>query len=268
MATDRAARRAILGRVDERFRVDEQLGALAGLIRERQPVVALTGAGASTASGIPDFRSPTGWWAPFDPQIYSNIEVFRRDPALIWEFHGPRMQLLADAEPNPVHRALARLEAASLLAAIVTQNIDMLHEKAGSRTVIEVHGSVRSSSCRRCGRRLEIGAVVALVEAEAVPTCPGCSAVLKPDVVFFGEQLPPAAIARATELVRGAGLLLVIGSSLQVWPVAELPAIARAGGAAVAIVNEGPTSFDAQADLRIGGDAASLLAALADMLCA
>lgn len=241
---------------------------LAALVRERQPVVALTGAGASTASGIPDFRSPTGWWARFDPQVYSSIQTFRQEPQRVWEFHGPRLRLLVEAQPNPVHEALARLEQAGLLEAVVTQNIDMLHVKAGSRTVVEVHGSVRTSSCPGCARRYPADQVVALVDAHGAPPCPACGSILKPDVVFFGEPLPETAIAQATALARRAGLLLVIGSSLQVWPVAELPAIARAGGAAVAIVNAGPTTFDAEADLRIDGDAAATLAALATLVCA
>ena len=247
---------------------DPAIDCLAALVRERQPVVALTGAGASTASGIPDFRSPTGWWARFDPQVYSSLQAFRSDPERIWEFHGPRLRVLAEARPNPVHEALARLEQAGLLAAVVTQNIDMLHGKAGSREVIEVHGSVRTSSCPGCSRRYPLDEVLALVETHGAPPCPACGRILKPDVVFFGELLPVAAIDRATALARGAGLLLVIGSSLQVWPVAELPAIAKAHGAAVAIVNAGPMSFDAQADLRLGGDAAATLAALAALVCA
>lgn len=240
---------------------------LAVLVCERQPVVALTGAGASTASGIPDFRSPTGWWARFDPQVYSSIQTFRREPERVWEFHGPRLRLLVEAQPNPVHEALARLEQAGLLEAVVTQNIDMLHVKAGSRTVVEVHGSVRTSSCPGCARRYPAEQVVSLVDAHNAPPCPACGNILKPDVVFFGEPLPGAAIAQATALARGAGLLLVIGSSLQVYPVAELPAIAKASGAAIAIVNAGPTTFDAQADLRIDGDAATTLAALAALVC-
>jgi len=186
----------------------------------------------------------------------------------MWEFHGPRLRVLAEARPNPVHEALAQLEQAGLLAAVVTQNIDMLHAKAGSREVVEVHGSVRTSSCPGCARRYPVDEVLALVDAHGAPPCPACGRILKPDVVFFGETLPVAAIDRATALARGAGLLLVIGSSLQVWPIAELPAVAQAHGAAVTIVNAGPTSFDAQADLRVGGDAATARAALAALVCA
>lgn len=248
--------------------MDAAVCRLAELVRTRQPVVALTGAGASTASGIPDFRSPGGWWAKFDPQVCSSIETFRRDPAKVWEFHGPRMRFLAAAEPNPVHRALAGLEAAGLLEAVVTQNIDMLHTKAGSREVVEVHGSVRTSTCPGCSRRYPVEEVVALAEAHGAPPCPACTRILKPDVVLFGELLPAVAIDRATALTGGAGLLLVIGSSLQVWPVAGLPSLARERGAAVAVVNVGPTTFDGRADLRIEADAAATLASLADLLAA
>lgn len=239
---------------------------LAALVRRHQPVVALTGAGASTASGIPDFRSPTGWWARFDPQVYSSIATFRHDPERVWEFHGPRLRFLAAARPNPVHEALARLEATGLLRAVITQNIDSLHAKAGSEQVVEVHGSVRTSSCPGCRARYPVGEVVALVEEHGAPPCPACGRILKPDVVFFGELLPPAAIERAQQLAREAGLLLVVGSSLQVWPVAELPELAQRRGAKVAIVNAGPTSFDARADLRIEADAAGTLVALAGLL--
>lgn len=244
----------------------DPVARLAELVRTRQPAVALTGAGASTASGIPDFRSPDGWWARFDPQVYSSIATFRRDPAKVWEFHGPRLRFLAEAAPNPAHHALARLEAAGLLQAVVTQNIDMLHVKAGSREVVEVHGSIRTSACPGCARSYPVAEVLLLVEARGAPPCPACGRILKPDVVFFGELLPAAAIERATALARGAGLLLVVGSSLQVWPVAELPALAKGQGAAVAVVNVGPTTFDAQADLRIDADAATTLAALADLV--
>src|SRR5918994_79547 len=193
---------------------------LAGLIRERQPCVALTGAGVSTESGIPDFRSPTGIWANVDPLEYASLDAFRRDPVKVWSFYAPRFAMLADAEPNAAHRALAELERRGLVRAVVTQNIDALHERAGSREVLEVHGSI-----------------------------------LKPDVVFFGELLPEAAIDRAYALAAEAALLLVVGSALEVWPVAELPLVTRRAGGAVAIVNLGPTARDEDAELKIDGSA-------------
>ncbi len=186
---------------------------LAEIVREHQPCVVLTGAGISTASGIPDFRSPTGIWARVDPLEVGSIEAFRADPVRVWSFYAPRFALLTEAEPNDGHRALAELERRGFVRAVVTQNIDLLHERAGSREVVEVHGSIRSASCRSCGARLPLAEVLELLP---VPACPDCGAVLKPDVVFFGELLPEGAIDRALELARSAGLLLVVGSSLEV----------------------------------------------------
>jgi NAD-dependent deacetylase len=234
---------------------------LARLIREHQPCVALTGAGVSTESGIPDFRSPTGLWAQFDPLDYGSIQSFRADPERVWRFYAPRFSMLLDAEPNDAHRALAELERRGLLAAVVTQNIDLLHERAGSREVIEVHGSIRTSRCLRCGRSYELAEVLPLIEeGDGAPRCVACAAVLKPDVVFFGELLPEAAIDRASELARGAGLMLVVGSSLEVYPVAGLPLETLDAGGRLAIVNRGSTPFDHRAVLTLDGSAGELLA--------
>ena len=232
---------------------------LAALIRERGPCVVLTGAGVSTESGIPDFRSPTGIWADFDPLEYASLDAFRRDPAKVWKFYAPRFAMLTDAEPNAAHRALAELERRGLVTAVVTQNIDLLHERAGSRDVVEVHGSIRTSTCPACGAMHPLTEVVALLEVADAPECSQCGAVLKPDVVFFGERLPVAAIDRAYALAREAGLLLVVGSMLEVWPVAELPIVTQGAGGSVAIVNKGPTAMDQRADLRIEGSAGETL---------
>jgi NAD-dependent deacetylase len=235
--------------------------ALAALIRARQPCVALTGAGVSTESGIPDFRSPNGLWARFDPLEYGSLEAFRRDPARVWRFYAPRFAMLADAEPNAAHVALAELERRGRLAAVVTQNIDLLHARAGSRDVVEVHGSIRSSTCPRCGRSCALAEVLELIDAgDGAPLCPACDAVLKPGVVFFGELLPEAAVARAVGLARAARLLLVVGSTLEVYPVAGLPLETIAAGGGVAIVNRGPTMLDAHAVLKIDGTAGEVLA--------
>jgi NAD-dependent deacetylase len=232
---------------------------LAAFIRERGPCVALTGAGVSTESGIPDFRSPTGVWADFDPLEYGSLEAFRRDPAKVWQFYAPRFAMLANAQPNAAHLALAELERRGLVTAVVTQNIDLLHERAGSRAVVEVHGSIRTSTCPACGAVQQLADVVALLDSAEAPLCPECGAVLKPDVVFFGEQLPVAAIERAYALGREAGVLLVAGSTLEVWPVAELPLVTQGAGGSVAIVNKGPTAMDERADLRIEGSAGETL---------
>jgi NAD-dependent deacetylase len=239
---------------------------LAELIRERRPCVVLTGAGVSTESGIPDFRSPTGLWANFDPLEYGSIEAFRRDPVKVWSFYKPRFAMLTEAEPNPAHTALAELERLGFVEAVVTQNIDLLHERAGSQAVVEVHGSIRTSTCPGCGSRHELTRVLELLAEAEAPACPACGEIVKPDVVFFGELLPPEAIDRAYELARRARLLLVVGSALEVYPVAGLPLETIGTGGDVAIVNRGPTAFDSNASLRIDGSAGEVLPQVVDGL--
>jgi NAD-dependent deacetylase len=246
--------------------VEQAISALAALVRERQPCAVLTGAGISTESGIPDFRSPTGIWAEYDPMEYATIAAFRRDPVKVWEFYARRFDVLISAEPNAGHLALAELERNGLVEAIVTQNIDGLHERAGSRDVIEVHGSIRSASCLECGERVPLEQVVHSLRTAAAPPCPSCGAVLKPDVVMFGELLPDDAIDRSFELAGKAGLLLVVGSSLEVAPVGGLPNVTLAAGGALAIVNRGPTPYDGQASIRIDAGAGETLAAVARSL--
>jgi NAD-dependent deacetylase len=246
--------------------MDEPIRALAALVRERQPCVVLTGAGISTESGIPDFRSPTGIWAEFDPLEYATIDAFRRDPVKVWEFYALRFEVLTRAGPNAGHLALAELERRGLVQAVVTQNIDGLHERAGSRDVVEVHGSIRTASCLECGEQVALDAVVATLRAAPAPPCSRCGAILKPDVVMFGELLPVDAIERATELARRAGLLLVVGSTLEVYPVAGLPQETVSAGGELAIVNRGSTPFDGLASIRIDGGAGETLAALAEAL--
>ena len=236
---------------------------LADLIRAEQPCVVLTGAGVSTESGIPDFRSPTGLWTEFDPLEYGSIEAFRADPEKVWRFYAPRFSMLTDAEPNPAHIALAELERRGLVRAVVTQNIDLLHERAGSREVVEVHGSIRTSTCPLCGQRYLLAEVLELLaDGDGAPRCDDDGAVLKPDVIFFGELLPGVAIDRATELAREARLLLVVGSALEVYPVAGLPRETLSAGGKLAIVNLGPTDYDGRADLRVSAPAGDALAAV------
>jgi NAD-dependent deacetylase len=227
---------------------------LAELIRERQPCVVLTGAGVSTESGIPDFRSPTGIWAEVDPMEYASLRAFRADPEKVWSFYALRIEMLTGAEPNDAHRALAELERRGFVGAVVTQNIDLLHERAGSRDVVEVHGSIRTASCPRCGAVHDLEPSLL-----PLPRCRECDTILKPDVVFFGELLPEAAIDRAYDLARAATLMLVVGSTLEVYPVADLPAETLRAGGSVAIVNRGPTAFDDRAELRIEGSAGEVL---------
>jgi len=235
---------------------------LAALIVERQPCVALTGAGISTESGIPDFRSPTGIWAEVDPLEVASIQAFKRDPGRVWDFYRARIRVLVEAAPNQGHLALAELERRGLVQAIVTQNIDTLHSRAGSRDVIEVHGSIRRATCPNCRRTEELAGVLAQLEERPAPLCVHCGEILKPGVTLFGELLPLAAIERATDLARGAALMLVVGSTLEVWPVAGLPLEARS----LAIVNRGPTALDGRADIKIDGDAGETLNAVVSSL--
>jgi NAD-dependent deacetylase len=208
--------------------------------------VVLTGAGISTESGIPDFRSAGGIWEQCDPTQVAHIDAFRRDPARVWEFYALRLGALAQAEPNDGHRALAGLEDRGWIRALITQNVDGLHQRAGSRDVVEVHGSLREAECIHCGARVPMEDAVASLP---LPPCPECGEVLKPGVVMFGELLPAAAIERAQELAAEAGLLLVVGSSLEVHPVAALPGETLAAGGVLAIVNRGGTPWDPQRNL-------------------
>jgi NAD-dependent deacetylase len=237
-------------------------------VRRNQPCVVLTGAGISTESGIPDFRSPTGLWAQFDPMEYATIEAFRADPEKVWRFYTPRISMLTEAEPNAAHYALAELERLGYVRGVVTQNIDLLHERAGSRDVVEVHGSIRTSTCPQCGASHSLERVLAMLEErpDEAPRCASCAAVIKPDVVFFGELLPEREIDRAYELARSARLMLVVGSSLEVYPVAGLPHETLQAGGELAIVNLGSTPFDRRAAVKIEGSAADALGEIARIL--
>jgi NAD-dependent deacetylase len=239
---------------------------LAGLVRERGPAVVLTGAGMSTESGIPDFRSARGMWVDVDPFEVASIDAFRSDPLRVWRWYGPRIDGLLAAAPNPGHAALAALERTGHVSAVVTQNIDTLHTRAGSREVIEVHGSIRRFVCLRCRETATLDDVLAQLRDREAPECAACGAILKPGVVMFGELLPAEAMSRAEALCRAAALLVVIGSSLEVWPVAGLPGDTLLNGGAVAIVNFAPTSYDDEASVVVREPAAATLAAVADEL--
>jgi NAD-dependent deacetylase len=241
---------------------------LAALVRDARSVVALTGAGISVPSGIPDFRSPgTGLWEKVDPMEVAHIDVFRRDPERFWHFYGDRFQTLDSKRPNGAHEALVTLERAGLLKAVITQNIDQLHARAGTEELIEVHGTIAHSSCLACGARYELDDVRARQAAapDGVPRC-DCERPLKPDVVLFGEYLPADALQRAEQLAAGADLMLCIGSSLEVYPVAQLPAVTLGNGGRLAILTQGPTPFDSRAAVKLSGDVVdelnSVLAAL------
>ena len=223
----------------------------------------LTGAGISTESGIPDFRSAGGVWARYDPAEVGHIDALRRDPARVWEFYASRLGALGEAEPNDGHRSLAELEERGWIRAVITQNVDCLHQRAGSREVVEVHGSLREAECIHCGLRVPMEDALASLP---LPACPECGEILKPGVVMFGELLPAAAVERAQVLAAKAGLLLVVGSSLEVYPIAALPGQTIEAGGALAIVNRGSTPWDSRADLVIDNSAGETLSGLAAAL--
>ena len=236
---------------------------LAGLIAASDRVVALTGAGVSVPSGIPDFRTPgKGLWAKVDPMAVATIDAFHSDTKRFWDFYRPRFHDLADKEPNPAHTVLAELERRGRLDAVITQNIDRLHRKAGSEDVIEVHGSIATASCTSCGESYPLEEVESLFDADGVATCRGCAGKVKPDVVLFGELLPADAMARAEQLCSSADLLLCIGSSLEVHPVAGLPGLTLAQGGRIAIITRSSTPYDSDADVRLDGDVAEDLQAV------
>src|SRR4249919_4375076 len=236
---------------------------LAELVRGSRRTVVLTGAGVSVPSGIPDFRTPeTGLWANVDPMEVAHIDVFERDPARFWSYYRPRFNSLGDKRPNAAHEALAELERRGLLEGVVTQNIDRLHRAAGSRNVVEVHGSIGTSSCRECAASYAIEEVESLFDAEGVAVCDACGGPVKPDVVLFGEMLPERAMTAAHDLAARAELMICVGSSLAVHPVAALPGVTLDGGGRIAIVTKGPTPYDAGAALKLEGEVDEELGAL------
>lgn len=228
-----------------------EIGQLVQALQEARYAVAFTGAGVSTESGIPDFRSPgSGLWAQHNPMEIASIGGFRSNPARFYEFWRWRFAKLADAQPNITHRLLAKLEARGYLKCVITQNIDDLHRRAGSKRVLEVHGNYARGLCVGCKKPYTIQEVFAKVERQRIPLCDDCQNLLKPDVVLFGELLPPD-FDRALEEIKRCDLLLVLGTSLEVYPVAALVPQAKRHGAQVAIINRDQTPFDSMADLVI-----------------
>ena len=230
---------------------------LLALIEQSERIVALTGAGISTASGIPDFRSPGGLWEDVDPMEVATLTVFRQDPGKFWSFYRSRLDIVDEFDPNPGHYLLADLHTKGLLTAVSTQNIDGLHQKSGlpDERVFEVHGSVRNLVCLSCGTRYPREQVEELwVEEDGVPRC-SCGEVLKPDVVLFEEMLPEEAFAASVAAISEADLLLIIGSSMVVHPAASLPGHLPDSGR-IAILNDEPTPWGSEAELWLSGDIA------------
>ncbi len=240
--------------------LEDKIAQAAEMIRHSQHMVAFTGAGHSTASGIPDFRSPgSGLWEKDNPMLVASIWAFRLNPKSFYNWIRPMVQTLLTALPNPAHKALALLEEMGYLKVIITQNIDNLHQRAGSRRVLELHGHLREATCTRCYKVVPVDAgMVQTVLEGKVPHCE-CGGVFKPNVILFGEQLPIRVLNQALEEARRCDLMLVAGSSLEVAPAADIPFLAVDSGAKAIIVNLTPTDLDPRAHLVIHGDVAQVL---------
>ncbi len=237
----------------------------AELFRKAKRVVVLTGAGISTPSGIPDFRSEgSGLWSRDEPLEVASLSTFRTHPERFFKWFRPLAGQIFHAQPNAAHRALAELEQAGIAQTIITQNIDMLHQKAGSKRVIEMHGTLQTLSCTQCYKSFDSGAFVErFISDGTIPLCQYCRGILKPDVILFGEQLPQSAWFAAQGAARGCDLMVVAGSSLEVLPVAGLPMQAVDRGAHLIVINNSPTYINVRADVVIMDDVAVILPEIA-----
>jgi NAD-dependent deacetylase len=220
-------------------------------------------------SGIPDFRTPgTGLWENVNPMEVAHIDAWRSNPDRFWGFYAERFASLRDKQPNAAHEALAELERRGLIRGVITQNVDRLHRLAGTERLVEVHGSIEYSVCLQCRGRVPLDRVVSMIEESGggAPECEACLVPLKPDVVLFGEMLPDDAILEAQRLAIEADLILCVGSSLEVYPVAGLPAVTHGAGGRIALITQGPTPYDAEAEVKLDGDVVEELGALLEAL--
>lgn len=236
------------------------------LLKESKHSVAITGAGISTPSGIPDFRSPhSGLWERYNPMEVASLTAFRHNPQKFYTWIHPLAKKIRDAKPNSAHIALARLEESGYLDGIITQNIDALHQRAGSKQILEIHGHMRQATCIACYEVFDTeGLLDAFIRSGDVPLCPKCGGLLKPKAVLFGEQLPFEVIQSAERFLLGSEVILIAGSSLLVTPAAMLPIQPLNAGARLIIVNHTPTYFDERADVVIHNDVETILPYLAD----
>lgn len=250
--------------------LDSRIIAAADILRTSGHTIVLTGAGISTPSGIPDFRSAdSGLWSTADPMEVATLWSFHRAPERFYDWIRPVARALFDAQPNAAHRALAQLEAVGLIQRIITQNIDDLHQRAGAINVVELHGHLRSVTCLACHTHYPAHDLwPAFMQHGTIPRCPACHAVLKPDVILFGEPPPYQSLRMAQEDALHCDVMLVVGSSLEVEPAADLPFLARRRGAKIVVINFASTPVDAQAEVVIQADVAYALPRLAQLLIA
>lgn len=241
--------------------LSEEIVRAAQLLRRARYAVAFTGAGVSTPSGIPDFRSAhSGLWEKDNPLEVASLTAFRYQPEKFYAWLQPLARTICEAHPNPAHWALAALESVGCLKVLITQNIDLLHSRAGSAHVLELHGSVREMVCGRCHRHWPGAPIIEQFMADGVaPHCPDCGGVLKPDAVLLGEMLPERVVSAAFAAAHTCDVMLVAGTSLEVMPAARLPYEAAAAGARLIIINREPTYLDERADVLLPGDVADIL---------
>ena len=240
--------------------MNDTLKNVSSRIRDSKHVVAFTGAGISAECGIPTYRGTDGLWNKYDPNLYANISYFLRDPSYYWNFfRDVRYPLLKKSKPGQGHLALAEMEALGYLETIITQNIDGLHQGAGSSSVVELHGTTRVMSCMECSRKYTMEDAYDMLKDTSSPLCAECQGKLRPDVVFFGEALDPQTLASAFKEAEKCDFLLVVGSSLVVYPAAAIPQKARQNGAFLAIINKEETALDHDADVVVHGEAGRVL---------
>jgi len=248
--------------------VSREIIRAASFIRSAKYVVVLSGAGTSTPSGIPDFRSTgSGLWTRYDPLEYASLHAFRYNPENFFEWMRPLARQIFYADPNPAHSALALLEKNGYIQIIITQNIDGLHQRAGSQHILEVHGSFQSSTCVSCYQQFPSDDYFRpYIETGIIPRCPVCQNILKPDIILIEEQMPFRTWQQAQTACDKCDLLLITGSSLEMMPVAGLPARALQHGARLIIINHSPTYIDVRADILINADVAEILPKIAEVV--
>lgn len=243
------------------------LKAIASDIKNAKHIVAFTGAGISAESGIPTYRGEGGLWTKYDPNLYAHIGYFRQNPSYYWNFFKDvRYPMLKTVKPNKAHLALAEIEAIGNLKTVITQNIDGLHQEAGSSSVIELHGTTRIIHCMECSKEYPMDEAFAKLEKQIPPLCSKCSGILRPAVVFFGETLDPRTINQAYREAEKSDWLLAVGSSLVVYPAADIPLRAKQTGAKLAIINKDSTPLDTMADYVINDAAGSVLPQIVQIL--
>ncbi|SDN21105.1 NAD-dependent deacetylase [Desulfonauticus submarinus] len=239
--------------------MDEKINKAAQWIKEAKYVVAFTGAGISVPSGIPDFRSPGGLWSHFDPWQVCSDWALQHNPKGVWEFLLEAVFMFNKAEPNPAHLSLAELERRGVLKCIITQNIDGLHQRAGSKNVIEFHGGCTKFYCNDCGKNYSLENLKKLTRENIPWMCTDCGSIVRPDIVFFGEQIPPSALFSSQEHCSKADLMLIIGTSGEVAPANTLPTIVKQNSGKIIEINLGETAYESVSDIRFNRGAEEVL---------